>query len=597
MGPTRCLQNQPILHRRSNGRGRRVLPFPDSKRSRLHPAFVHWGRRLAIFLSSTVVLEGAALTQLAPRIFFSDLMSGPNAGGENNNGAYVTIYGANFGASPTVTVGGGRVLVRSAPAPWLWYQKLTIQLGPAAQTGNIFVSTSSGTSNGIRFTIRAGNIYFVSTSGKDTNSGTLNSPWRTLVKAVRSTGAGAIIYAMDGVKQTTEDGEGWGAAITLRTQWCQGTEAVPKALIAYPGALVTIGNSTGSSPVFGLRTTDFSGACSGNWVFAGLQFRGQVPVNANGPSTNWRFIGNDISNNPTGGTPWQTTMATYVKCLGNYGHDINLGTTDRLVQGFYLSTDSNHAEVAWNVIANAKGRSAIQIHSSPVSAGNGYAMYDISIHDNVVHDIAEEGIIVDTVDPSKGPVTIYNNVVYNVGQDGHCNGAIYRAASSDFNLAQGVGSGIVDFYNNTIFNYKNCPAFSGTFEVHVDQLLVDQLRNNLIYDSLGSGQPYFTHQTAGTANYTVCSDRDTPAACPWLVGSHNLFYGGGALPFPNLLSDSLNQDPQLANVAGNDAHLQATSPAAVGGTNTGQPADIDGVVLFDGYPIGAHAYTAGAAAH
>src|SRR5208282_5168926 len=46
----------------------------------------------------------------APRIFFTDLLSGPNNGGQSGDGAFVTIYGSGFGAtqgSSTVAVGGG----------------------------------------------------------------------------------------------------------------------------------------------------------------------------------------------------------------------------------------------------------------------------------------------------------------------------------------------------------------------------------------------------------------------------------------------------------------------------------------------------------
>jgi hypothetical protein len=48
-----------------------------------------------------------------PRIFYTDLESGPNKGGKDNAGAFVTISGKRFGpsagASSFVTVGGGRV--------------------------------------------------------------------------------------------------------------------------------------------------------------------------------------------------------------------------------------------------------------------------------------------------------------------------------------------------------------------------------------------------------------------------------------------------------------------------------------------------------
>src|SRR5208283_5820063 len=177
----------------------------------------------------------------APHLFFSDLVNGPNSGGQGNNGAFVTLYGNYFGTNPTVTVGGGEAIVTTPPASYLWYQKMTIQLGALAQTGNIIVSNSNGTSNGLPFTIRSGSIYFVATNGSDSAAGSYTAPWQTLVHAVQTAGtsAGSIIYAMNGVSQTADDGQGWGAAITLRTAWSKGTAASPTALIAYPGATVT----------------------------------------------------------------------------------------------------------------------------------------------------------------------------------------------------------------------------------------------------------------------------------------------------------------------------------------------------------------------
>jgi hypothetical protein len=34
-----------------------------------------------------------------PVILYTDITSGPNTGGENNNGAYLSIFGKNFGAA------------------------------------------------------------------------------------------------------------------------------------------------------------------------------------------------------------------------------------------------------------------------------------------------------------------------------------------------------------------------------------------------------------------------------------------------------------------------------------------------------------------
>src|SRR6266480_1096291 len=121
-----------------------------------------------------LLCAGSAYAQ-GPAIFFTDLESGPKTGGQNNKGVFVTIYGTNFGATQgasTVTVGGGAI--DNCPvwgAPWLWYQKTVCQLGSNVSTGNIVVTVSGQASNPLPFTVRSGNIYFVATTGNDSNDG------------------------------------------------------------------------------------------------------------------------------------------------------------------------------------------------------------------------------------------------------------------------------------------------------------------------------------------------------------------------------------------------------------------------------------------
>src|SRR6478752_3048759 len=106
--------------------------------------FLKIGSLLVLLLSAAFASAQAA----PPRIFFSDLESGPNTGGQNNNGVWVTIWGKGFGATQgtaTVTVGGGAV----ATYP-LWSDgKIIFQLGAAATTGSIMVNVPGvGSSNG-----------------------------------------------------------------------------------------------------------------------------------------------------------------------------------------------------------------------------------------------------------------------------------------------------------------------------------------------------------------------------------------------------------------------------------------------------------------
>ncbi len=48
----------------------------------------------ALFLAISPLIAWAA-----PKVFYTDILTGPNSGGENNDGAYLTLFGSGFGAS------------------------------------------------------------------------------------------------------------------------------------------------------------------------------------------------------------------------------------------------------------------------------------------------------------------------------------------------------------------------------------------------------------------------------------------------------------------------------------------------------------------
>jgi len=58
-----------------------------------------------------------------------------------------------------------------------------------------------GSSNGLLFTVRAGNIFFVATTGNDANTGSLGSPWKTIPHAKNTIAAGDITYIENGVSK------------------------------------------------------------------------------------------------------------------------------------------------------------------------------------------------------------------------------------------------------------------------------------------------------------------------------------------------------------------------------------------------------------
>jgi len=514
-------------------------------------------------LWALLLCGAAAGAQTIPAIFYSDLDSGPNTGGQNGKGAFVTVYGKGFGATrgtSTVTVGGG--LADNYP---LWSNtKIAFQLGASAASGAIVVTVNGAPSNGVPFTVRAGNIFFVATTGSDSANGSFATPWNTIVNAKNTIGAGDIAYVMNGVSQTAIDD--FGASLQISSAGAAGN---PKALVAYPGAVATIGSATG--PEFGLRTPQIAGGPFSFWTIAGFVIRGNNEAIDLETLSGWRVIANDLSC-PNGGGPtacFEGSESNNIKLLGNTVHDSGLGNT-KLYHSVYFTTNSNHLEVAWNTIANNKTCRGIQFHST--GAPN---QFDLSVHDNLIHGQICDGINFATIDPSQGPVLAYNNIVYDVGlgpdpPDGSSNYACID--SPGITNVGPAGTGTAEVFNNTFYNcgpFATNTSASGVISIQGGSPPV-RFRNNLIIAKAGE------NYVAGNTSNALIS------------GNNNLFFGAGAAP--TQFTGNINSDPQVANLSLLDFHLTSPSPAKSAGVNTGITHDFDG----DPRPTGGVAFDIGA---
>jgi hypothetical protein len=556
-------------------------------------------RFLMIVIISLAVCSCPVFAQSAqPRLFYSDLESGPNTGGQNNNGAFVTLWGKGFGASQgtsTVTVGGGAVAGYQ-----LWSdEKIIVQLGAGAVTGNIVVKAGGSSSNGIPFTVRPGNIFFVSTSGNDANSGTFASPWRTIVKAKNTINAGDIAYIENGVVQATEDT--FTAYLSMDRQGASnsGTAAAPKALIAYPNATATIGVAGGLH--YGLRTPNI-GTDEDYWVISQLHIIGGTQAMDIG-GTGWKIVGNDMqcpgADDQVG--CFEMSNGNQVKFWGNEVHNAGINpTSSKFYHAVYFSTDSNHIDVGWNHIHDNFTCRALQFHSSPLcspSCGSGdttgFDQYDLHVHDNLIHGDNCNGINFATVDPSKGTVEAYNNVIYHVGlmdplQLGGSFSCIYVAGITNNGTP---GTGTVQVFNNTVSdcaanNSSNASGSRGAFGVGGGpSTLLMNLRNNIADQNPGE---IYIDGSLGQ-----------------IKGDHNLWFGVGSGPAQTI--NNLNVDPQFVNRAGGDLHLTTTSPAKDAGLTVvpsnpfvvnpgpGQVRDKDGTLRPQGtaFDLGAYEFIAG----
>jgi len=483
-----------------------------------------------------------------PHISYSDLTSGPASGGESGQGAYVTVYGNGFGekrGAGYVTVGGQR----AATYPVWSERKVSFQVAQATQSGPIVIHTTDGNSSDeIPFTVRGGQIRFFPEK-KD----------ETFQSAINRLHAGDILYLKDGVAVDKLD--------QYDSSWnfmSSGRADHPIAVLAYPGAAVTIGAVDG--PKIAARTPNVH-RTSDYWVVAGLHFVGNQEAMDITDSRGWRVVGNDFTCphgfGPTGCI--EMSQVSDVSFLGNTVHDVGLPRTTKMYHGVYFSTDSNHIDFGWNTIANVRGCRGLQFHSTPTDPGTGHNQYDLHIHDNVIHDTACDGINLATINPAAGPIEIFNNVFYNVGQgpdpqDGSADYAcIFVQAGAN---AGPVGSGTIDIYNNTMFrcgNRRNTDSGAISFAGGSDKKSL-RVRNNIIV--LDEGVALFSPNSKlvplhAESNLIWWTQRSTTNQ-------------------PHLPEGFQVLDPQLSDPSNGDFRPKEGSAAIRGGASTGLKWTADG---------------------
>lgn len=495
---------------------------------------------------------------LPPRIFFTDLDSGPNTGGENNNGTILTIYGKRFGATrgtSTVNVGVGTV---AAYLSWS-DSKISVAIGPAAATGNVVVNVAGvGSSNGVSFAVRSGNIFCVSPTGLDTDTGQFGGHcWRTLLHARDVMRPGDTVYALNNVVQNTLDANG--AALFITTG---GTAGNSIAYVAYPGATVIIGwDVPPAGAERAVRTFGTTTPNNNNYVtFAGFRLHGtEAFILQDG--TGWRLIGNDMTcPNGDGQTGcMEVDRATNAKIYGNTWHDIsinNAGSVTKLYHAVYLADGSTSMNFGWNTIRNSKANRGIQVFSSTTP------LFDMHIHDNLLVDIRGAGIMLDSIDPTIGVTEAYNNVIKHAGTgpDFPEGPSIWACLSNPGSA--GTVAAFIEFYNNSTYDCGSISTSIDTFGAwdgpSPGQPAIARLRNNIF--QVLPGELYMTTRTA-TSN--VSCDK-------------NLWFGivGAA---PSTCTNNVNRDPLYVDPLTANLRLQSGSPAIGVGVNTGLATDFDGV--------------------
>ena len=479
----------------------------------------------------------APLVHAAPRILYTDIVTGPNTGGENDWGAYLTIFGSGFGA----VQGTSQVTINAVPVAGVkqWSDsKVTVQPGPKVTSGVIGITVEGDffSDLAITFTVVPGKIFFVSLTGSSNGvAGNIARPFRQISAVIDrgNFGPGDHIVVRGGTWSDVYPQ--YGSFFSIHHKG--GTAAAPMVIMGYPTETVKL-----------VRTVQTSGihsyATPGHFVIANFQLdaRGKgVGIGLWPDTTDVRVVNNEIFGffEDSGGAAAISGSGRQYRILGNHLHD-NGGS--KLYHALYFDGRGtaeggpNDIEIAYNHIHHQTGGRGIQIYGD-----TGTLINNVRVHHNLIHHIPLDAILLGR-DSGTG-FQVYNNVIYHTA-DPSLRGPTKDTGTSGGCLRFDSPQLVALVYNNT---FSDCAVDedpdSGAFRFQKAMQIT--LVNNIV---------------AGKAYVNVDS---MPAT---FASSHNLWFSKGGAPSWD--TRSVSGDPRFADPQNGDFRIVASSPAIDRGSSS-----------------------------
>ncbi|MBC3917976.1 hypothetical protein H8L32_10860 [Undibacterium sp. CY18W] len=540
----------------------------------------------------------STILSLVPQVLYTDTLSGPTTGGENNLGAYLSIFGRNFGSASDLgtntkvyigdnEVANYRYLGNAKSSDKTGLQQITVQVGSlaGAPAGTalpvkiVFNGAASNTDNS--FTPSSGRILFVALSGSDTSAVANNiaKPWRSLQNMSTLKGA---YFAMQAGDQIVLRGGAWHDTNGQDKTWMRfgsgiyarnGSASAWIHITAYPGPI----NGNAIEDVHYTTPAGASGGIAGPWSaiagtsgefiavsnlrmdVAGGASRDAAPINLQYTAGPWRVVNNELGpwvagNSATLNAAGVSGHGNGNKVLGNHIHDI-AGTSELQNHGIYADTTAQNWEVAYNWIHNITGGSAVQFNDNEGGAGSvtlphggiWQGFTGIRIHHNWLENAAKYGInFNDQGSTHKGTYEAqsWNNVITGT--------KLYPIRINSTATTQNMW-----FAFNTVYNAMTGAA--GNKAYIMDEGFGSGAGiHNKFYNNIFAFGP---DTQAGT---TWLIDYSTPSTTTSYDFKQNLYFSNGqAVPSPATLGDNaaISTNPLFNNASAGNYSLQATSPA------------------------------------
>lgn len=490
------------------------------------------------WLAVSALLPAAALAADSPVIFYSDLPSGPNTGGKDGKGAYVTIAGNGFGSSR----GTGVVTVGGVPAdnyPVWTNTKITFQIGRSAKSGGITAVTANGKSNTVPFTVRPGAIYFVDGRAAANGSGAFESPWKSPASFYSVMKPGDTCYFRAGTYSGKYGLATYHCNVSVGPQAPSGSVNKEIAWVAFPGETV--------------RFDALGGDIEGCFEFAAQKdcyvISGFVLQAKSRPCVTMRGnVHRVVNNDCRGSNDFSYALifsgeGRFGKIYGNMLHGLVNG--NKLSHPIYIGNGADEVDAGWNrIYGNNVGIGPLISINQDTASSAGIVFEKLVIHDNVIDGtpLAKAGPVraIGFVDQGRGSsCRVYNNIIINCGAQTAYASAVY------------ITSGSVDFFNNTVYAAIGSFALRVTKGPGIPETV--RIKNNIL--AVGQGCDY------------ILIENESEMAM--VDVDYNMYYGSGQGPERDV--HAVNAPPAFVNGAGKDFRLTERSPAIDAGTYEAWP--------------------------